>query len=353
MVLLHIAHIETAVVGGVNIAVPKMVSSQKEFATVGILNLTGEPVDSVPTFCLEDFWSKKIPDLFRKPDLVIFHEVYRPSFLKLASFFKKENIPYIVVPHGCMTKTAQQKKFLKKFAANLLLFGSFLKNAVSIQYLSHREQEQSQFSYPSLVLPNGITLPKQFKTAPLSKNIKLLYIGRLELAIKGFDLLLGAINLQKELMRTTNTTLTIHGPNEDSSREELKKLIESYQISDLVSLEGEVWGEEKEKAFLSSDYFIQTSRSEGMPMGLLEALAHGLPVIVTEGTGFSKMVNENQCGFGCKTTKEDISLAIKQAVINRDNYQKLSEHARNLIQDNFEEHKVAEQSVVTYRNLLR
>lgn len=352
MVLLHIAHIETAVVGGVNIAVPKMANSQREFADVGILNLTGEPVDSVPTFCLEEFWNKKITDLFQKPDLVIFHEVYRPPFLKLASFFKKENIPYIVVPHGCMTKTAQQKKCLKKWTANLLLFRTFLKNALSIQYLSHREQEQSAFPYPSLVLPNGITLPQQFKSTPLSKNIKFIYIGRLELAIKGFDLLLSAINLSKDLMRTTNTTLTIHGPNEDPSREELKKLIESYQISDLVSLEGEVWGEEKEKAFLSSDYFIQTSRSEGMPMGLLEALAHGLPVIVTDGTGFSDIVSEKQCGFGCKTTKEDIALAMKQAIINRDGYQTLSENARRLIEDNFEEKKVAEQTVMTYRNLL-
>ncbi len=352
MVLLHIAHIETAIVGGVNIAVPKMVHAQKEFATVGIINLTGEPVDSVPTFCLEDFWSKKIPDLFRKPDLVIFHEVYRPAFLKLARFFQEKQIPYLVIPHGCLTKTAQQKKRLKKWTANLLLFGSFLKNAVSIQYLSHREQEQSAFSYPSLVLPNGIPLPKQLKSTLLSKNIKLLYIGRLELAIKGFDLLLGAINLQKDLMRATNTTLTIHGPNEDPSREELEKLIERYQISDLVSLQGEVWAEEKETAFLSSDYFIQTSRSEGMPMGLLEALAHGLPVIVTEGTGFSHIVSEEQCGFGCKTTEEDISLAIKQAIIDRDGYQTLSENARRLIEDNFEEKKVAEQSVMTYRNLL-
>lgn len=353
MVLLHIAHIETAIVGGVNIAVPKMVNSQKEFAHVGIVNLTEEPIDSVPTFCLKDFWDKKIPEPFQKPDLVVFHEVYRPPFLKLASFFRKEKIPYIVISHGCLTKTAQQKKFFKKRIANLLLFQKFLKNAVSIQYLSRREQEQSTFSYPSLVLPNGITLPHQFRTTPLSESIKLLYIGRLEIDIKGLDLLLDAINLQQEKMRATNTTLIIHGPNKDPSREELKHLIETYQISDLVSLEGEVWGKEKEKVLLCSDYFIQTSRSEGMPMGLLEAMAHGLPVIVTEGTGFAESVTEHQCGFGCKTAKEDIALAIEQAIINRDGYQTLSRHARKLIQDNFEENKVAEQSVMTYRNLIR
>ena len=352
MVLLHIAHIETAIVGGVNIAVPKMVHAQKEFATVGIINLTGEPIESVPTFCLEDFFHKKIPEPFQKPDLVIFHEVYRPPFLKLASFFKKENIPYIVIPHGCMTKTAQQKKILKKIAANLLLFGHFLKNAASIQYLSHREQNQSAFSYPSLVLPNGIKIPEESKTTSLSKPIRFLYIGRLEIGIKGFDLMLGAINLQKETMRDACAILTIHGPEDDSSREELQKLIERYEISDIVHLQGEVWGENKKKAFLSSDYFIQTSRSEGMPMGLLEALAHGLPVIVTEGTGFAELVNENHCGFGCQTTPEDIALAVQKAITQHCNYPAQSQRARALIQDNFEEKAVAKKTITAYQTLL-
>ncbi len=352
MVILHIAHIEAATVGGVNIAVPKMVNAQKEFAHVGILNLTGEPIGSVPTFSLDDFFMKKIPVSFQKPDLVVFHEVYRPAFLKLSAYFKKEKIPYLVIPHGCLTKTAQRKKFLKKWTANLLLFRKFLKKAVSIQYLSRREQEQSAFSYPSLVLPNGISLPEEKKSASHSDSTKLLYIGRLEWHIKGFDLMLGAVNLQKDLMRKTGTTLTIHGPNDDASREELQKMIARYDISDLVTLAGEVWGEDKENAFYASHYFIQTSRSEGMPMGLLEAMAHGLPVIVTEGTGFAKAVAAADCGFGCKTSRENIALAIEKAIHSKEEYSKLSENARAFIQKNYEEKTVAQQTVATYRTLL-
>lgn len=352
MVLLHIAHIDTATVGGVNIAVPKMTNSQKEFADVGIVNLTGEAISSVPTFFINDVFAEKLPSPFDKPDLVIFHEVYRPAFLKLARFFSANNIPYIVIPHGCLTKTAQQKKWFKKRVANLLLFRIFLKNACAIQYLSHREQEQSVFSYPFLVLPNGICLPDTYKTQPLSNAATLLYIGRLETKIKGLDLLLGAINLKKELLRTTKTTLVIHGPNEDSSREELKTLIEQYHISDLVFLLGEVWGEEKKKAFLAADYFIQTSRSEGMPMGLLEALAHGLPAIVTEGTGFSETITESQCGFGCKTESENIALAIEQAILAKESYSQLCKNARALTEKTYEEKAVAKKTVATYQSLL-
>ncbi len=352
MVLLHIAHVETAVVGGVNIAVPKTIRAQQEFATVGLLNLTGEPLDSIPTFSVHDFWEQKLPQQFLKPDFVIFHEVYRPPFLKLARYFKQQGIPYGVVPHGCLTKTAQQKKFLKKWIANLLLFHDFLKNARIIQYLSHREQALSAFSYPSLVLPNGINLPDKTKDSPLSEAVKLLYIGRLEWHIKGFDLLLGAINLKKDLLRETNTTLTIYGPKGDSSRQKLQQLIDAYRISDLVILRGEIWGEAKKNAFLGADYFIQTSRSEGMPMGLLEAMAHGLPVIVTEGTGFSDMVTQKKCGIGCKTTQKDIAVAIEQAILQTNDYPQLSNNAKMLIEEYFEEKTVAKKTVTTYGNLL-
>ena len=190
------------------------------------------------------------------------------------------------------------------------------------------------------------------KEVSQGEGTKLLYIGRLEWHIKGFDLLLGAIAELKDFLTQTNTTLTIHGPKEDPSRKELQKLIDRYEIGKLVKLKGEVWGNEKQNTFLSAHYFIQTSRSEGMPMGLLEAMAHGLPVIVTEGTGFSQIVNENHCGFGCKTDSREIALAIKQAILQTEDYALLSQNARALIQEHYEEQKVAEQTVTAYQALL-
>lgn len=353
MVLLHIASVEAATVGGVNIAVPKMVNAQKEFATVGILNLTGEPVDSVPTFSPNDIWNKTLPAPFNKPDFVIFHEVYRPAFLSFARFFSEKGVPYIVIPHGCLTKTAQRKKLIKKWAANLLLFRKFVKNARAIQYLSRREQEQSAFSYPSVVLPNGIELPDQTKTSSASESVKFLYVGRLEWRIKGFDLLLGAIRLQKDLMRQNRATLIVYGPKNDPTRKKLQRMIDRYHISDLVIFRGEVWGEAKKNAFLDADYFIQTSRSEGMPMGLLEALAYGLPVIVSKGTGFADTVTKKRCGIGCKTAKKDIALAIGKVIAEQADYLLFSKNARALIEENFEEKAVARKTVIAYQTLLR
>ena len=50
---------------------------------------------------------------------------------------------------------------------------------------------------------------------------------------------------------------------------------------------GAVFGKVKEKVLLDNDFFILTSRLEGHPMALIEALSYGLPCLVTQGSRLS------------------------------------------------------------------
>ena len=353
MVILHIANIETAQLGGVNIAVPNMAEAQLSFAKVGLVNLTGEALDKVPTFFVSDVYENRLPAPFDRPDLVVFHEVYRPSFLKLSRFFIKKRIPYVVIPHGCLTKTAQRQKALKKAVANLLLFRPFLKKACAIQYLSEREKSQSHISCPSFVMGNGVILPQKKKENLPSSPIRLVYIGRLDWKIKGLDLLLTAISRNHTWFQENQVTLSLYGPDQNGEHSFLRQWIETNGIADCVTLHREVQNIKKENALLVADYFIQTSRSEGMPMGLLEALSYGLPIIVTEGTGFARLAIEKNCGFGCSTTSDAIFTAIKEAVIHISEYATLSQNARKLITEQLEAQSVMKQTVSYYETLYK
>ena len=353
MVILHIASIQPRILGGVNIAVPQMVLAQKSLATVGLVNLAGESLPGIPTFPASDMYEKKLPAPFQKPDIVVFHEVYRPAFLTLARFYKKEGIPYIVIPHGCLTQTAQQQKFLKKRVANLLLFQPFLKGARAIQYLSEREQRQSKFSYPSFVAENGIHLPDSKKEPVAAQSIRLIYISRLDWHIKGLDLLLQAIAENHQWFLKNNITLSLYGPNQEDEHSIIEHFLAKHHLSDCVTLHREVTGTDKENTLLLADYFIQTSRSEGMPMGLIEALSYGLPVIVTEGTGFARTVSEANCGYGCETAAGEIFSAIVTAAENHFQYPTLSQNARKLIETTLEQKLITQKTVSHYETLLQ
>ena len=74
MVIIHIANIDPDVIGGVCIAVPKMVRAQSKYADIGLINTSGKAVDGVREL---HFGEKPdiaaLPEPFNKPDIIIFH----------------------------------------------------------------------------------------------------------------------------------------------------------------------------------------------------------------------------------------------------------------------------------------
>lgn len=350
MVIVHIASIDPAVLGGVNIAVPRMLLSQSEHAKVCLVNLFGAAISGISTFTAGEFTENTLPQPFNSPDLAVFHEVYRPAFLSLAQLLRKRGIPYIVIPHGCLTGQAQKRKWLKKAVANVLLFGPFLKRAKAVQYLSESEQKRSAFRYPDFVSGNGVQIPGPIPVKAPSDGCRLLYIGRLEIAIKGLDLLLEAVEQKADLLRQCQGHLDICGPDSEDAHAWLHSQIRARNIADLVSVHDAVLGEEKQKLLLQADWFIQTSRSEGMPMGILEALSYGLPCIVTAGTGLAGLVEEYGAGCGCETSATGIADALQRALAQPG---APSEAAAWLARERFDCRKIAQHAVEQYRLLCR
>jgi len=353
VVILHIANIDSSIIGGVQVAVPQLVLAQSKYATVGLLNTNGTKIDGITMlpvkeqFCLESFEPP-----FNKPDIVIFHEIYKFEYIKIYKELKDKNIPYVIIPHGGLTKQAQHRKFLKKAVANLVFFGSFINSAKAIQYLSKREAENSVFNIESFVCGNGIRMPAKHKNVFCENGIKLLYIGRLEVEIKGLDLLVKAVAESRALFEKSKCKLFIYGPDYDNSHASLSKLITENGVEDLIVLNREITDKAKEEELLSADYFVQSSRSEGMPMGILEALSYGLPCIVTEGTGLAELIVESNAGYGCETSVLGIKGALKAAIEGRSDISSKSQAAVKLALNKFDQSIVAAGAVDNYKRII-
>lgn len=98
--------------------------------------------------------------------------------------------------------------------------------------------------------------------------------GRLE-ECKGFDILLDALNEMVNVRGQTNIVLSIAGRG--SCEAQLKQLVDQHCLEEIVRFEGFL--ENPYPLIRSADLFCLTSRYEGMPNVLVEAMSLGVPVL--------------------------------------------------------------------------
>ena len=79
--------------------------------------------------------------------------------------------------------------------------------------------------------------------------------------------------------------------------EAVKKEIDEHQLADRIQIKGWVDPEDVLQEFAKSDILFMPSRSEGLPVVGVQALASGLAVIAGNSGGFVDLVNHGENGF--------------------------------------------------------
>lgn len=354
MVILHFACIEPTETNGVCVAVPRHVEAQGRFADTALVNINGYSIPGVRKQLAysKAFDIKKLPEPFDQPDIAVFHECYRPAYLSIAKNLKKNGVPYVIIPHGELRVEAQQKKHLKKVVANILLFNDFIEHAAALQCLSENEKDSTHFGKQKFCGTNGVAVPALKKEKFRESGAVFIYIGRYEWRPKGLDLLLDAIKIKERFLRESACRFLLYGPDIYDRLAAVSAMVRERNIEDLVSLNHEILGENKKNALLDADVFIQTSRHEGMPMGILEAMSYGLPCLVTKGTSLGGVVADADAGWEAKTTAEDIAACLEKVMEERSRWPEKGSSGREAVKEFFSWDVVAPAAVKHYQDLL-
>ena len=353
MVILHIANLSNNKSAGPNTNVPKNIIYGNNYANVGLFNLTrDDPPIKIPNdkyFSSRDYKSiSDLPEPFNMPNIVIFQGIYFLKYFTISRFLKKYKIPYVVVPRCSMTEAAQKSKKLKKKIFNILFFNKFINGAAKIQFLTQNEYYESKkcFSFKDyFVCGNGIEIPDNKYRIKHRKEFKVVFIGRINVYHKGLDVLLDSIRDNKTWFIKNNVYLNLYGSNSDNGYEYINRYIKINCLMDIVNLNEAVYGKEKERILLDSDVFIHTSRLEGQPTAVIEAVSYGIPVVVTPGTNIMDIVKENKLGYISNFDKEAVFKTIKKVFEEKKYFNQISKNEIKYAKENFDWNLICEKFV--------
>ncbi len=182
---------------------------------------------------------------------------------------------------------------------------------------------------------------------PRKEGFTLVYVGRLE-PVKNHALLLNAF--RAALWSIPDLQLWMVG--EGSERKALESLARELGIASQVTF----WGQQLDVApfFSAADAFIMSSKSEGLPMSLLQALSLGLPAIVTDVGGMAEVVRLAQAGFTVSAADPaEMAAAILRLAASDAERKRFSTNAEEAFNSRFTLQTMVDAYMDLYRNTPR
>jgi glycosyltransferase involved in cell wall biosynthesis len=223
-------------------------------------------------------------------DVIHLHSLYLFHDWVGGILAQRARIPYIVRPHGLLDPYIWERHRPRKRLVEVLFQTRVLNHAAAIHYTSELEREISgpyAGTAPSRVVPLGVSLenlehlpdPQSFhRRFPETAGKRIvLFLGRVHRK-KGLDLLVPAFAAARRV--TPDLHLVIAGPDDGALTTTIEQ-VAAHGIGEAVTFTGMLTGIDKLAAFGAASMFVLPSYSENFGIAVVEAMAAGLPCIVS------------------------------------------------------------------------
>jgi glycosyltransferase involved in cell wall biosynthesis len=224
----------------------------------------------------------------RRADLVHVHGLWNLTSWAGVRAARAAGIPYVISPRGMLQPAAMARHYAAKILAYHAVEARNLRGAAMLHATSDPEARALTPIGPRVALvANGVAPPalnaeqvarvRQLFDLPRDTDL-LLFLGRLH-PIKRLDLLADAFALLRR-QSSRSVCLLIAGPDEGGHRQRVEPLFAGVKAD--VRWTGAVDGDDKWALLGASRALVQCSDSESFGLSVAEALAAGVPVVVTE-----------------------------------------------------------------------
>lgn len=245
-------------------------------------------------------------------DVLHTHGLWTSQSLRSLAWARNSGKPYLVSTHGMLDAWALRRTAVAKRLAGWIFEARHLRNAACLHALCAAETQAIRSrGYrgalceipPAVELPSAATPePPRWAASLESGSAVLLYLGRLH-PKKG---LAGLIAGWAEARRASPALcqrwiLVVAGWDQLDHQGELAALARTRGVERSVRFVGPVFGAERAATYRAAQAFVLPSLSEGVPLTVLEAWSHGLPVLMTDACHLPEGFAEGaalRLGFG-------------------------------------------------------
>ena len=286
-------------------------------------------------------------------DLLHIHALFSFPTLPACDSARRAKIPYVLRPLGTLGEWSLTHKARQKSLYYSLFERRNLRHAAAIHATSPLEAkslEQFGFESKTRVIPLGVEsapFPSRPKTS--DSQVKLLFLSRLH-PMKALPILFQSLALLRK--KGIRPALVIGGNGDSSYESKLKQNVEALGLVSQVEFSGFLQRENKARAFAEADIFVQPSHEESFGIATAEAMAAGLPVVVSERVGISPDIQEYGAGVVVQCNADSVKEGIEKLIRDPKLRLRMGEQGRRLVREKFSWDKVAKQLVDLYEGIL-
>jgi glycosyltransferase involved in cell wall biosynthesis len=261
-------------------------------------------------------------------DILVVHALWQYHTVAVRQAALRHHVPYVVYTHGMLDpyfKRADPLKHAKKWLFWPWADYRVLRDANAVLFTTEEERllaRQSFWLYSAneIVVNLGTARPLGnpglqrdafYSLYPDLRGKKLaLFLGRIhpkkgcDLAIKAFSSVLASAD--------PDWMLVMAGPDQVGWRAELERLAQSLGIGDRILWTGMLQGEAKWGAIRSSEFFFLPSHQENFGVVVAEALACGIPALISDKINIWREVKEFGAGLVAPDTEIGATSLLRQ-----------------------------------------